>query len=144
MFSVIMMWLWMSIEQGQLRARLLAQHLRHPKDDLMQPKKRQRKPSLIERLLSSLFLDYLEANAFTFTVSVFMPESQMSSWPPFSYQEMLELLHFDPSSDLHTQLVCFSLFSFLSCCALCHVTMVVVSCFLQSQISYRFELMLDV
>jgi hypothetical protein len=70
----------------------------------MQPKKKRRKPSLRERLLSSLFLDYLQANGFTFTISVFMPESQMASWPPFSYQEMLELLHLDPSSDLHIRL----------------------------------------
>ncbi|KAG0557376.1 hypothetical protein KC19_11G124600 [Ceratodon purpureus] len=89
--------------KGQLRARLL-EHLRHHKEDLIQPKKKQRKPSLIERLLSSLFLDYLESNGFTFTVSVFMPESQMASWPPFSYQEMLELLHLGPTSDLHVRL----------------------------------------
>ena len=70
----------------------------------MEPNKRQGKPSMTERLLSSLFLDYLESNGFTFTISVFMPESQMASWPPFSYEEMLELLHLDPSSDLHIRL----------------------------------------
>jgi hypothetical protein len=59
---------------------------------------------LTERLLSSLFLEYLESSGFTFTISVFMPESQMASWRPFSYDEMLELLHLDPSSDLHTRL----------------------------------------
>lgn len=35
---------------------------------------------------------------------MFMPESQMASWPPFSYEEMLEQLHLDPSSDLHVRL----------------------------------------
>ena len=59
---------------------------------------------MTERLLSSLFLDYLHKNGFTFTISVFLPESQMVSHPPFSYDEMLELLHLDPSSKFHLRL----------------------------------------
>ncbi|XP_024402475.1 uncharacterized protein [Physcomitrium patens] len=89
--------------KGQLRARLL-EHLRHSNGVSIEPKKKQSKPSLTDRLLSSLFLDYLESNRFTFTISMFMPESQMASWPPFSYEEMLEQLHLDPSSDLHVRL----------------------------------------
>lgn len=89
--------------QGQLRARLL-EHLRHHNGDSMKVKRKQGKPSLTARLLSSLFLDYLQYNEFTFTISVFMPESQMASWRPFAYEEMLELLHLDPSSDMHIRL----------------------------------------
>jgi len=80
----------------------------------MEVKRKQGKPSLTERLLSSLFLDYLECNGFTFTISVFMPESQMASWRPFAYQEMLELLHLDPSSDLHIRRKLVTCFFFVS------------------------------
>jgi hypothetical protein len=93
-------------KQSQLRARLIDQ-LRSSDDGsnfLQQSKTNNTRPSLTERLLSSLFLDYLAAYDYSFTTSVFLPESHLVSWAPFSYKEMLQLLHLDPSSEMHHKL----------------------------------------
>jgi hypothetical protein len=93
-------------KQSQLRARLI-DHLRSSDDGsnfLLQSKTNNTRPSLTERLLSSLFLDYLAAYDYSFTTSVFLPESHLVSWAPFSYKEMLQLLHLDPSSEMHHKL----------------------------------------
>jgi hypothetical protein len=93
-------------KQSQLRARLI-DHLRSSDDGsnfLLQSKTNNTRPSLTERLLSSLFLDYLAAYDYSFTTSVFSPESHLVSWAPFSYKEMLQLLHLDPSSEMHHKL----------------------------------------
>ncbi|CAK9213189.1 unnamed protein product [Sphagnum troendelagicum] len=92
--------------KSQLRARLIDQ-LRSSDDGsnfLLQSKTNNTRPSLTERLLSSLFLDYLAAYDYSFTTSVFLPESHLVSWAPFSYKEMLQLLHLDPSSEMHHKL----------------------------------------
>ncbi|CAM6041941.1 unnamed protein product [Sphagnum compactum] len=92
--------------KSQLRARLI-DHLRSSDDGsnfLLQSKTNNTRPSLTERLLSSLFLDYLAAYDYSFTTSVFLPESHLVSWAPFSYKEMLQLLHLDPSSEMHHKL----------------------------------------
>ncbi|CAK9869837.1 unnamed protein product [Sphagnum jensenii] len=92
--------------KSQLRARLI-DHLRSSDDGsnfLLQSKTNNTRPSLTERLLSSLFLDYLAAYDYSLTTSVFLPESHLVSWAPFSYKEMLQLLHLDPSSEMHHEL----------------------------------------
>ncbi|KAL2634172.1 hypothetical protein R1flu_005651 [Riccia fluitans] len=80
--------------KSQLRARLL-DHLRKQDGNLLENKHKNRKPSVTERLLSSLFLDYLNSYGYAFTQSVFLPESTMVSWRPYTYQEILQLLHLD-------------------------------------------------
>lgn len=90
-------------EQSQLRVRLL-DHLREQDGTLLQNKDKNRKPSVTERLLGSLFLDYLNSYGYAFTQSVFLPESRMVSWPPYSNQEILQLLHLDSSSTFSPRL----------------------------------------
>lgn len=94
--------------QSQLRARLVDQLRDH--DGALLEYKGNRKPSLTERILTSLFLDYLKAHGFPFTQSVFLPESQAGSWPAFSFQELAQLLHLDKttSSHLYLKIVRFS------------------------------------
>ncbi|KAL3693665.1 hypothetical protein R1sor_007316 [Riccia sorocarpa] len=90
--------------KSQLRARLL-DHLKKQDGNLLENKDKNRKPSVTERLLSSLFLDYLNSYGYAFTQSVFLPESRMVSWPPYSSDEILQLLHLDvPPSFINRQL----------------------------------------
>ncbi|BBN12808.1 oral-facial-digital syndrome 1 protein [Marchantia polymorpha subsp. ruderalis] len=89
--------------KSQLRVRLL-DHLREQDGTLLQNKDKNRKPSVTERLLGSLFLDYLNSYGYAFTQSVFLPESRMVSWPPYSNQEILQLLHLDSSSTFSPRL----------------------------------------
>ncbi|XP_024527942.1 apical junction molecule-like [Selaginella moellendorffii] len=53
------------------------------------------RPSLQDRILASTFVEYLEAYGFKFTQSVFFPESQLDSWPPFSRDEVVQILRLD-------------------------------------------------
>ncbi|CAM6087968.1 unnamed protein product [Calypogeia fissa] len=88
--------------KSQLRARLVDQ-LRDQDGTLLEFKGI-RKPSITERILTSLFLDYLRAYGYSFTLSVFLPESQSVAWPAFTFQEMSQLLHVDPTSSFHQYL----------------------------------------
>ncbi|CAM6095685.1 unnamed protein product [Calypogeia fissa] len=88
--------------KSQLRARLVDQ-LRDQDGTLLEFNGNI-KPSITERILTSLFLDYLRAYGYSFTLSVFLPESQSVAWPAFTFQEMSRLLHVDPTASFHQYL----------------------------------------
>ncbi|KAJ7562741.1 hypothetical protein O6H91_03G082700 [Diphasiastrum complanatum] len=79
--------------KSQLRASLF--HQLRDYDATLSSTKKKNKLSLEERILSSLFFDYLEAYGYSFTQSVFVPESRIETVALFSYKELLQLLRLD-------------------------------------------------
>lgn len=83
--------------QSQLRKQLL-EHLRasEPGD----PPAARRAATIQEQALNTLFAEYLAATQRTCTLSVFLPEADLDSSVPLTHQDMMTVLHIQPSSPM--------------------------------------------
>lgn len=86
--------------QTQLRAQLLSQLQRGQVLRLGPPAGD--KPSLRRRAVNHMIAGYLDAAAYSYSLSVFREESAVSDGPALMDDELLEVLHIDRNSFLHT------------------------------------------
>jgi hypothetical protein len=84
--------------QSQLRQQLLQQL--HSTSSEAQPVQRQA-GSIQEQVLNTLFAEYLAATQRTCTLSVFLPEAALEDSVPLTHNDIMSILHIQPSSALH-------------------------------------------
>ncbi len=94
--------------QTQLRSQMLAQLQKHHAALVAPPTEARgagpgRGPlsGLAGRVLDSMIAEYLAAARYSYTLSIFEPESGLSGVAPLTHEEMLHALRIDPGTPLH-------------------------------------------